>query len=138
MKFVLLTTFGNYIEASIAVSLLEEEGIVCHIEQENISTLMYMASGMRLMVVESQAERAAEVIKKVEEEFVKTIHCPRCSYMGFTIKMVTESHESVLNKLPFGRIMSFMSKTFTKEGTTHDVKHYVCNNCQKEFEDLPS
>jgi hypothetical protein len=138
MGFVLLKTFGNYIEANIAMSMLEEEGVNCHIEDESSSTLMYMASGFRLMVYESQVERAGELIANAENEYLKTILCPVCHHSGFEIKYVTESHEDSLRKMPLGRMIAFLSRMLTKEGTTMQVKHYVCENCGKEFEELPA
>jgi len=137
MGFILLNAFGNYIEANIALTMLEEEGIKCYIEDENSGIIIHMASGIRLMVYEEQAERAAEVIKKAETEYLKSVSCPVCHHTGFEIKMVKESHEAALKKLPFGRLMAFMSKAFSKDGTTTDVKHYVCLNCNKDFEELP-
>lgn len=138
MGYVLLKTFGNYIEANIALSMLEEGGINCHIEDENSVTLMYMASGFRLMVYETQVDRAEEILMNAEAEYLKTISCPICHHSGFEIKYVTESHESDVKKLPLGRMIALMSKLLTKEGTTMQVKHYVCGNCGKEFEELPS
>ena len=138
MGYILLKTFGNYIEANIAMSMLADEGINCHIEDESSVTLMYMASGFRLMVYETQIERAAEIIKNTEAAYLKTISCPVCHQQGFEIKYVTENHEDVVRKLPLGRMIALMSKMLTREGTTMQVKHYVCENCGKEFEDLPA
>lgn len=138
MRFFLLKTFGNYIEASIAVSILEEEGINCHLEDENSVTLMTSFSGIRLMVYESQAQRAAEIIQEAETRYLKTISCPFCHQSGFEIKYAEESHNAAVKKIPFGRMIAFLSKALTKEGTSMQVKHYVCSNCNKEFADLPS
>jgi DNA-directed RNA polymerase subunit RPC12/RpoP len=138
MGFVLIKTFGNYIEANIALSMLEQEGINCHIEDENTLTILNMASGMRLMVYETQVERAFEILQDAEKEYLNNLLCPDCNHRGFEIKYVKESHESGLNSLPFGRIFAFLSKTLSKEGTTMEVKHYVCSTCKKEFNDLPS
>jgi Zn finger protein HypA/HybF involved in hydrogenase expression len=138
MGFILLKTFANYIEANIALSMLEEEGINCHLEDENTVTMMSMSSGIRLMVYDSQAERAAEVIKEAEIEYLNYLSCPDCHSSGFEIRYVTENHADALKKIPFGRIIALLSRTLTKEGTNMQVKHYVCNNCHKEFDDIPS
>jgi len=138
MGFVLIKTFGNYIEANIALSMLEQEGINCHIEDENTLTILNMASGMRLMVYETQAERAVEILQDAEKEYLNNLLCPNCNHRGFEIKIVTESHESALKALPFGKIFAFLSKTLFKDGTTMAVKHYICSNCKKEFNDPPS
>ena len=137
MKHILLTTFSNYIEANIALSMLEEAGINCHAEDENMVTMMGMSSGIRLMVYETQAERAAEVLKNAETEYLQTLVCPECHQTGFNLKYVTENHGDALRKLPFGGVLNLMSKVLSKEGTFSRVKHYTCNNCMKEFESLP-
>jgi len=138
MNFILLKTFGNYIEANIALSMLEEAGINCHIEDENTLTLINMSSGIRLMVHQSHAERAVEVLKEAEIEYLKNLECPQCHHKGFEIKMITESHESGLRNLPFGQVMIFLSKLLSKEGASMQVKHYQCANCRKEFENPPA
>lgn len=138
MSYIVLKTYSNYIEANIALSMLEQEGINCHLEDEHTVTMISLASGIRLMVYASQAERAAEVLVNVETEYLKTVRCPNCDHSGFEIKYVTESHESEMRKLPFGRFFVFLSKLSSKEGPTIQVKHYICLNCKKEFDDLPS
>lgn len=138
MRLVLLKTFVNYIEANIVMSMLEEEGIVCHLEGENAVTLTGMASGMKLMVHEGQAERAAEVLIAAEGVFVNSIPCPRCNNTGLTLKIIKEDHSAALKRLPLGRLMVFLQKNFSKEGTHTIIKHYVCNHCGKEFDDIPS
>ena len=138
MEFILLKTFSNYVEANIALSMLEEKGVRCHLENENTSSIMGMVSGIRLMVINSQLARAEDVLKEAEEEYLNSITCPLCHHSGLEIKYVTESHEDAVRKMPLGRFIVFMSKLFSKEGTTHEVKHYICKNCHKEFEDLPA
>jgi DNA-directed RNA polymerase subunit RPC12/RpoP len=139
MGFVLIKTFNNYIEANIALSMLEEQDINCHIEDENTVTIINMSSGMRLMVHESQIERAMDILQNAEKEYLNSLECPHCHAMaGFTIKFVEESHEDALKKMPFGRFILLFSKLLHKEGTVSKVKHYVCNNCHREFNELPS
>lgn len=138
MTFILLKTFGNYIEANIALSMLEDAGINCHIEDENTLTLINMASGIKLMVHQSHAERAVEVLQDAEAEYLKNLTCPQCNHTGFEVKLITESHESGLQKLPFGRLIAFLSKILSNEGTNMQVKHYQCVNCHKEFENPPA
>lgn len=136
--FVLLKTYGNYVEANIALSMLEEEGIRCYIKNETSTIIMYMASGFPLLVYGGQLERAKEIIQEAEAVYLQSVTCEKCQRQGFEIKMCTEDHGDVLRKLPFGRMFRFFAKHFTKEGTTHHVRHYICRNCGKEYEELPS
>ncbi len=120
MGFVLIKTYGNYIE------------------DENTLTIINMASGMRLMVHESQVGRATEILQHAEEEFLNSLPCPVCHQkMGFEIKQVTENHAAALKDIPFGGFIRFISRLLNDE-TTAEVKHYVCNNCHTEFDNLPS
>lgn len=66
MQFILLTTFDNYIEAHIALGRLKEEFINCYLKDEYTVTIDPLLSnaigGIKLMVAETQAERAVEVL----------------------------------------------------------------------------
>jgi len=138
MGFVPLKSFNNYIEAHIALSMLEEEGINCHIDDENTVTILNFSSGMRLMVYDSQLERSREILKLAELEYLKTIVCPNCKEKALEIKYIMQDDNVVLHKMPFGRFISLMSRILSKEDNKTEVKHYVCSNCHKEYEDLPT
>jgi len=132
MEFVQLASYGNYVEANIALSMLQEEGINCHLLYETTATLINTYGGMRLMVYASQTERAKELLKNVEIEFLKTLECPQCHNHGFKLKYVTID---VGNFLP--RLVRTVLNLISKDETKAQIKHYVCDNCNKEFEDLP-
>jgi len=67
MRFVHLSSYDNYIEAHIALGRLSEAYINCHLLDEHSVTLnpflSNAVSGIKLMVVETQAGRAAEVLR---------------------------------------------------------------------------
>ncbi len=64
--FVLLATFDNYIPAHIALGKLKDEFINCYLQDEYTVTIDPLLSnaigGIKLMVAESQAERALEIL----------------------------------------------------------------------------
>lgn len=68
MKFVLLATFDNYIPAHIVMGRLKEEFINCYLQDEHTVTvdplLSYAIGGIKLMVAESQADRAREILQE--------------------------------------------------------------------------
>jgi DNA-directed RNA polymerase subunit RPC12/RpoP len=138
MGFVLLKSFNNYIEAHIALSMLEEQGINCHLEDEHAVTILNFSSGMRLMVYDSQLERSREILKLSELEYLKTIACPNCKQKALEIKYVMQDDNIALKKMPFGRFISLMSRLISKDDDRTEVKHYLCTNCHKEYEDLPT
>jgi len=67
MKFVLLCSFDNYIPAHIALGRLKEEFINCYLQDEYSVTIDPFLSnaigGIKLMVVETQIERAREILE---------------------------------------------------------------------------
>ncbi len=71
MNFILLLSFDNYIPAHIAMGRLKEEYINCHLLDEYMVTIDPFLSnaigGIKLMVAETQAERALEILNAVHE-----------------------------------------------------------------------
>ena len=71
MKFVLLCSFDNYIPAHIALGRLKEEYINCYLQDEYSVTIDPFLSnamgGIKLMVVETQAERAWEILNNQQD-----------------------------------------------------------------------
>lgn len=67
MQFILLTTFDNYVSAHIAMGRLKEEFINCYLKDEYTVTIDPLLSnaigGIKLMVAETQVERAVEVLE---------------------------------------------------------------------------
>jgi len=67
MQFILLAIYHNYIEAHIALGMLEDNNINCHLVNEHTSSIDPVLStangGIRLMVAAPQAERALELLQ---------------------------------------------------------------------------
>jgi hypothetical protein len=71
MKFIVLCSFDNYISAHIALGRLKEEFINCYLQDEYSVTIDPFLSnaigGIKLMVAETQAERARDILNSLEE-----------------------------------------------------------------------
>ena len=71
MKFVLLSSYDNYIPAHIALGKLREEYINCYLQDEYSVTIDPFLSnaigGIKLMVAEPQIERAKEILLSMED-----------------------------------------------------------------------
>jgi hypothetical protein len=71
MKFILLCSFDNYIPAHIALGRLKEEFINCYLQDEYSVTIDPFLSnaigGIKLMVAETQIERARDILNSLEE-----------------------------------------------------------------------
>jgi hypothetical protein len=70
MKLVAVRSFDDYISAHIIMGRLSEEDITCFLKDEHSVTigpfLSNMIGGIKLMVAESQVERALELLKEFE------------------------------------------------------------------------
>ncbi len=72
MRFIAIRSYDNYIPAHIMMGRLSNENINCHLQNEHTASLglflMFPGDGIKLMVPESQLERAMELIFKFEKE----------------------------------------------------------------------
>jgi Putative prokaryotic signal transducing protein len=71
MNFVHLRSFDNYVQANIQLGMLQDKGINCHLRDEYTTTIDPLLSnaigGMKLMVFETQAGRALQLIQAAED-----------------------------------------------------------------------
>jgi hypothetical protein len=71
MEYVQLRAYDNYISAHISLTMLQDAGINCHLQDEHIITLDPFLSpalgGMKLMVYRSQVERAGELLAQADQ-----------------------------------------------------------------------
>ena len=72
---VIIRTFQNYFSAHIALTKLRDAGINCFLKDEFTVTvdpiLSNAVGGIKLVVVNEQAEEAIELLKEVLQEQVK-------------------------------------------------------------------
>ncbi len=66
MKFIQIKSFDNYIQAHMAMGNLQEQNINCWLQDEYSVTidpvLTNAIGGIKLMVAEAQAQRAADIL----------------------------------------------------------------------------
>lgn len=71
MHFIEARAYDNYIEAHLMLGRLRDQFINCHLLNENSVTIDPFLSnaigGIKLMVADSQLERALEIIKETEK-----------------------------------------------------------------------
>jgi DNA-directed RNA polymerase subunit RPC12/RpoP len=131
-RFVYLRSFNNYIEANIVLKMLQDAGINCHLEDEHLNTIVNLTSGMRLMVFQSQVNRAKQIMEETEEKFIASVACPHCGKQQLRIKLV-----EVDVKPQLGNFLSFITKLISGEDNIVTMKHYTCSNCGTGYEELP-
>lgn len=71
MKYILIKSFDNYIPAHIALGRLKEEYVNCYLQDEYSVTIDPFLSnaigGIKLMVAETQLDRARQILEDFEE-----------------------------------------------------------------------
>ena len=129
MNFIPIQAYNNYIEANIVMGRLEEEGIHCWLKDENTVTidpiLTNAVGGIKLMVPDSQAERAFELLNQFRKDIKATLKCPRCG--SDNIEFVTTPRKA---SNWIGVLIGFL---FTNYALSPDHV-YHCFNCGFEFE----
>ncbi len=129
MKFILLQSYDNYISAHIAMGRLEEDGINCWLQDENTVTINPVwtnaVGGIKLMVAESQAERALELIGEYNHQQKATHLCSRCG---------SDNVELVTTPRKVSNWLSVLWGVFTFSYAMPVDKAYHCFNCGHEFE----
>jgi predicted RNA-binding Zn-ribbon protein involved in translation (DUF1610 family) len=129
MNFVLLQSYDNYIPAHIAMGRLQEDGINCWLKDENTATINPILSnaigGIKLMVEETQAERAATILKDLELQYKASITCPKCGSHNIELVSTPRKPSNWISAI-FGFL--FANYALSVEKVNH------CFNCGNEFE----
>ena len=132
MRFIIAQVYNNYIDANIIMGRLQQEGINCWLKDENTVTLnpalTNAVGGIKLMVTDSQAERAFELLKQFRTEQEAILKCPRCG--SSNVEFVTTPRKA---SNWIGAIIGFISMSLALSGD----KVYHCFDCGFEFEELP-
>ena len=83
MKFVLLDSFANYIDAHIIMGRMKEHDIKCWLKDENTVTLdpilTNAVGGIKLMVANDQYNQALELLRQFRAEKRNNYACPKCN-----------------------------------------------------------
>lgn len=132
MNFKQIASFDNYMLANMALGMLQENEINCHLKDEHIVTIDPLLNpavgGIKLFVEESEFEKATALIKKAEEDYVKDIACPNCKSTTLRIVEKINKPQDLWGKLK-NQIAYGESSTYSKR--------YHCTTCNKVFDELP-
>lgn len=130
MDFVPLQYFTNYIDAHIILGRLQEEGINCWLKDENTVTTnpiwTHAVGGIKLMVAESQKERAIELLLQGEADKRSRYVCPKCGKGN--IELVTSPKKTK-------NLFSILSSFFLASYPVAVSKEYHCFDCGADFDE---
>ena len=132
MNFTPIASFDNYLLANMTLGMLQENGVNCHLKDENIITIDPLLSpaigGMKLMVEEQDLERSAGIIREAEAAYLKELPCPYCKSHGLSaeekINMPVSFWGKLKNQIAYGQTSTYK-------------KIYRCLNCKSVLTELP-
>ena len=131
MELITLKSFDNYFLGNLTLTKLQDAGIECYLYNETGATVLPLGcnaiGGIKLVVKEEDFETASKLMEQFDEEYIKSVKCPRCGEADFvfvTKEITTNYITTLLNKLLSGNTID-----------THNV--YYCENCGYECDDLP-
>ena len=132
MNFTPIASFDNYLLANMTLGMLQENGVNCHLKDENIITIDPLLSpaigGMKLMVEEQDLERSAGIIREAEAAYLKELPCPYCKSHGLSaeekINMPASFWGKLKNQIAYGQTSTYK-------------KIYRCLNCKSVLTELP-
>ena len=131
MKMVTVRTFDNYFLANITLTKLQDGGIDCFLNDENIVTMTpvfgNIVGGIKLVVQEKDVEETKKLLQQFDEAYLQSIKCPRCGNASVT--MVTRP--GVTNYLT--AILTWILSNYAIAPETI----YQCANCGYEMKTLP-
>ncbi len=129
-EYIPLIAFDNYVQAHIALGRMEEEGINCWLKDENTVTidpiLGNAVGGIKLMVLVQQAERAKEILHRIEADHKASQACPQCR--SHNILQITSPRK-------LSNWISGIAGTLLGNFAIGVKKNYKCFDCEAEFEE---
>ena len=132
MNFKLIASFDNYLLANMTLGMLQENGINCHLNDEHIVTmdplLNAAVGGIKIMVAESQFERALGLVKEAEDNYLKEIACPNCGSHSIIAEEKTDSPKSFWGKIR-NQVAYGQTEVYSKQ--------YRCTTCNHLLTELP-
>lgn len=128
MNFVVVWSYDNYIPAHIAQGRLKEDGIECWLKDENTVTIDPILSnavgGIKLMVDSDLAEKAAGILRAIDNEHKAMHRCPKCNSLNIELVSTPRKASNWASAL-FG----FLFASYAMPA----VKVYHCFDCGHEY-----
>lgn len=134
MNFITAKIFDDPIQANLFCALLENEGIDCFVEDENLITTDRLFSnaigGIKVKILEKDLNSLKELLQKTSETKVtdesgEILTCPNCAS-----DEIIPDYKSM--KSVRGLIAAFLSMLFLVYPVFYELKR-KCKHCNLEF-----
>jgi hypothetical protein len=133
MNYKQIASYDNFMLANMTLGLLQENGINCHLKDENIVTIDPLLNpavgGIKLVVEERDYNQAVVLIKDAEAAYLKDIPCPYCHTNALAVEEKINKPETFWGKLK-NQIAYGQESTYSKK--------YRCQNCKSLLDELPA
>ena len=131
METVTLKTFDNYFSANIILSRLQQSGVDCYLKDEYTVTIDPILSnaigGIKLAVHIDDVPDATRLLQQFEEEYLRSVECPKCSGHNFI-------H---LSRTGAGNFITAILTWLFSSYAVAPEKVYQCQDCHYETATLP-
>ncbi|NCU05920.1 MAG: DUF2007 domain-containing protein [Chitinophagaceae bacterium] len=131
MSFFILNTYDNYIDANLHLMQLQEEGINCWLKDEHTVTidpiLTNAIGGIKLMVHETQKERAKDLLRTIINKAKENRACPKCGSLNV---------EYIVSNRKPSNWLSAIVTFFLGSYAMASEKVYHCFDCGYEFSEV--
>lgn len=131
MEMVTVRTFDNYFTANIILTKLQKAGVPCYLKDEYSVTIDPMLTnaigGIKLSVRKADLELANIMLKQFDDEYLKSVLCPKCL-----------AHDFLL--VPKKEAGNFLTAILTWLFSNYAValeNVYQCQQCGYESNTLP-
>ncbi|MBL0146107.1 MAG: DUF2007 domain-containing protein [Chitinophagaceae bacterium] len=132
MEFKILATYDNYVLANMALGLLQQNNINCHLKDEYIVTIDPLLNpavgGIKLMVAQDDYTQAISIIKTAENEYLKGFACPYCKSNSLIVEEKNDTPKTIWGTIK-NKILYGQSSIYSKK--------YRCQNCKSLFNEIP-
>lgn len=132
MPFSTIYSFDNYIDAQLCLQQLQNENINCWLKDEHTVTidplLTNAIGGIKLMVHETQKDRATDLLRTILNKAKENRACPYCG--SFNVEYIFSNRKA---SNWFSAIFTYLLGGYALASE----KMYHCFDCEKEFSEIP-
>ena len=132
MPFSTIYSFDNYIDAQLCLQQLQNENINCWLKDEHTVTidplLTNAIGGIKLMVHETQKDRATDLLRTILNKAKENRACPYCG--SFNVEYIFSNRKA---SNWFSAIFTYLLGGYALASE----KMYHCFDCKKEFSEIP-
>lgn len=132
MNFKQIASYDNFMLANMTMGMFTENGIKCHLKDEYIVTmdplLNPVVGGIKLLVEEKDYDRALDLMRTTEEDYVKDIACPKCNIHALSVEEKINKPEGFWGKLK-NQLAYGQTETYSKK--------FRCTHCNHLLDELP-